>query len=79
MRHLKYARESLITLKKWSNEDIENRLIAYADEFGRGNVLWPIRVALSGRRSSAGPFEIAAIIGKDESIRRIEKAIKIFE
>ena len=43
----------------------------------RGKLLWPLRVALSGKKASAGPFEIAEILGKKETIKRIEKAMKI--
>lgn len=36
-----------------------------------GQFLWPFRFALSGREKSAGPFEIAAVIGKEESLHRV--------
>ncbi len=36
-------------------------------------ILWPLRVALSGEEFSPGAFELAYILGRDESIRRIEK------
>ena len=42
----------------------------------KGRVLWPWRVALSGRQASPPPFEIAAILGKDAVIERLDKAIK---
>ncbi len=41
-----------------------------------GQVLWPMRVALSGEQFSPGAFEMALILGKDETIRRIENLIK---
>jgi len=40
----------------------------------RGHLLWPLRVALTGKEASAGPFEIAEILGKDETIKRIRAA-----
>jgi nondiscriminating glutamyl-tRNA synthetase len=40
-----------------------------------GQVLWPLRVALSGEEFSPGAFELAFILGRDESIRRIQKNI----
>ncbi|MGC8651022.1 MAG: glutamate--tRNA ligase [Minisyncoccia bacterium] len=43
----------------------------------RGKILWPLRVALSGKKASAGPFEIAEILGKKETIRRVKKAIEL--
>ncbi len=41
---------------------------------GRGDMLWPMRVALSGREHSPGPFEIASVIGKKETMRRLATA-----
>ncbi len=40
-----------------------------------GNVLWPLRVALSGRSQSPSPFELAYALGKDEVLRRIDAAV----
>ena len=42
----------------------------------RGEILWPLRVALSGQSSSPDPVEIMEVVGKEESLRRIETAIK---
>jgi hypothetical protein len=41
---------------------------------GRGEVLWPLRVALSGLEKSPDPFTIAYIIGQEESLIRINNA-----
>jgi glutamyl-tRNA synthetase len=46
---------------------------------GRGGVLWPLRYALSGQERSPDPFTLIALLGKDEVIKRIEKAIGILE
>ena len=43
----------------------------------KGYLLWPMRVALSGREASAGPFEIAEILGKEKSLKRIQDAIDL--
>ena len=43
----------------------------------RGALLWPLRVALSGKKQSPGPHEIAAILGKEETLARITHAINI--
>jgi glutamyl/glutaminyl-tRNA synthetase len=45
-------------------------------QYQNGNVLWPLRVALSGQAQSAGPFELVWVLGKDESIKRIQQAIQ---
>lgn len=58
-------------------DDIKNALFNYATEQGRGDVLWPLRTALSGRTKSPDPFTIAALIGKTHTRARIEEARKI--
>ena len=52
-------------------------LMPAAEKFGsrdRGKMLWPLRVALTGKEKSPGPFEIAEILGKEETLKRIKKA-----
>lgn len=51
-------------------------VLPYADREGRGEVLWPLRVALSGLRNSPGPLEIISVLGRDESIQRIDTALE---
>jgi glutamyl-tRNA synthetase len=45
------------------------------NELQNGNVLWPLRVALSGAKQSPGPFELLWVLGKKESIQRINNAL----
>lgn len=61
---------------EFSAERVENVIGPYAEERGRGAVLWPLRVSLSGRAASPGPFELAGIFGRAETLRRISEAIK---
>ena len=69
------------TLKHLENakEIIEENgdLMSYAEREGRGNVLWPVRYALTGREASPDPFTIMEILGKEKSIKRLEKAIML--
>lgn len=60
-----------------SEDDAEKKVMAIAEERGRGEVLWPTRVALSGKKASPGPFEIIKVIGLEESKKRLEKAIRL--
>ena len=46
----------------------------FADERGRGDVLWPLRVSLSGKDKSPGPFDIMDALGRRETIGRINIA-----
>jgi glutamyl-tRNA synthetase len=56
---------------------IEKNMVPYAERHGKGNVLWPLRAALSGRTASPGPFEIIYAIGKEKTLKRINKALEI--
>ncbi len=77
VRHLEKILALLAGVKdgEWSKKALEASIMPYADENGRGEVLWPFRIALSGKRASPGPFEIAAILGRKEAVKRLEKAI----
>lgn len=62
------------TSDTWDAETVKNALWGYAEEKGRGAVLWPLRVALTGKEKSPDPFTVAAIIGKEETLKRVENA-----
>ncbi|MFH1354288.1 MAG: glutamate--tRNA ligase [bacterium] len=61
----------------FNKEKLERELLQWIDEekLGRGDVLWPMRVALTGQANSPGPFEVAAVLGKEETRRRLVKAL----
>ncbi len=46
----------------------------YAVEVGKGEVLWPLRVALTGKERSPDPFTVVSIIGSAEAYRRVRTA-----
>ena len=58
--------------KDWTAENIKGAIWDFATEVGRGDVLWPLRVSLSGREKSPDPFTLAAILGKEETIKRLK-------
>ena len=63
----------------YSNDALYETLVAFAKEKGykNGYVLWPIRTALSGKQMTpAGATEILEVLGKEESIQRIQAAIE---
>lgn len=62
-----------------SKKEAETGIMKFAEVQGRGEVLWPLRVALSGKSASPGPFDIIKILGPKESLRRIKIAIKKLE
>ncbi|MBU4348584.1 glutamate--tRNA ligase [Patescibacteria group bacterium] len=75
LENLGFLIEKLSKVDKFDKTEIESLIMPFADEKGRGDVLWPLRVALSGRGKSPGPFDIMDILGKKETIQRISTAI----
>jgi glutamyl-tRNA synthetase len=63
--------------KEYTVENLKAALMPFAEEVGKGNVLWPLRVSLSGKDKSPDPFQIAVIIGKHETLSRVQKAINL--
>lgn len=57
-------------------ETIKQAVWNFAEEEGRGSVLWPTRFALSGREKSPDPFALAAIVGKEEAVARLAHAVR---
>ncbi len=67
----------LEALSEWNNSSLFEALKGYASESGQklGTVMWPIRTALSGLPNTpGGATELAAILGRDESLDRIRAA-----
>ena len=58
-----------------TDDKVKETLWSYAESEGKGEVLWPLRVALSGKEKSPDPFTLVDILGKTESLKRIEDAI----
>lgn len=71
---LEKAQELLTTADFSSPDTIKAALWTYAEEVGKGELLWPLRIALSGRERSPDPFTIAYIIGQEETLLRIKNA-----
>lgn len=66
----------------WTNDSLYECLMGLAKdmEFKNGQILWPVRTALSGKPSSpGGATELAVILGKDETIKRLNKGIELLE
>jgi len=78
-KHLEHVRKTLSELGNdaWSDTEVLKASIwDYASEVGRGDVLWPLRYCLSGRDKSPDPFTILPILGKEESLKRIDTALE---
>jgi len=65
--------------KDWQENVLEKELFSLADKVGKGEIFWPLRVALSGEKASPPPIELMLALGKKETIERIKKAIDKLE
>ena len=66
----------------YSNDALYKLLTDFAQEKGvkNGYVLWPVRTAVSGKQMTpAGATEIMELLGKEETIARIEEGISLLE
>ena len=75
---LKMVKPILEELPEWTETVLHDTVIAAIAEHGLKNatVLWPMRIAISGQLSTpGGAFEIAYLLGREETLARIEKAI----
>ncbi|MDD5145326.1 MAG: glutamate--tRNA ligase [Candidatus Pacebacteria bacterium] len=70
---------SEIPQEEWSRENLETKILPEAERAGdRGKTLWPLRAALTGKQASAGPFEVAEILGKEKVLKRLKEASEKF-
>ena len=63
--------------KEWTEETLKSALLKLADEkgFSKGQILWPLRAALTGLPYSPGAFEVASALGKKTVLARLESAL----
>ncbi|MFR9207248.1 MAG: hypothetical protein ACLVKR_02520 [Lachnospiraceae bacterium] len=73
------AKDALSKLDDFSVQGIHDTLIPLASEMGikNGQLLWPVRVAISGVAvTPGGANEIACLLGKEETLRRLDISIE---
>lgn len=70
-------RAPLATLDTWDQETVEAAVKAHAEakDMKLGMIAQPLRAALTGTNVSPGIFEVAAVLGRDEALGRIEDAV----
>jgi len=71
---LEKALELLKTADFSDSETIKSAIWSYAEEIGKGELLWPLRIAISGKAKSPDPFTLAYILGSEETLKRIQSA-----
>jgi len=72
--HLAALRERFANLDGWSADLLEECVHAYAEETGTklGQIAQPLRAALTGRTVSPGIFDVLEVLGRDESLARLD-------
>lgn len=67
---------ALEKLDEWSHDSLEQylRQVVAENDLKVGDLLWPLRVALTGLPASPSTFDVLAILGKEESLKRIAYA-----
>lgn len=70
-----WTRENLEKILMEESRDDPARIAMQSVAGGRGVLLWPLRAALTGEKKSPSPFEVAWVLGKEESLKRVEKAL----
>jgi len=78
---IKKSLETLLKLLKniseesFTKENLQTKVMPETEKLAnRGLMLWPMRAALSGQEASPGPFEIAEILGRTETLNRVISA-----
>ncbi len=76
--HLIKLKEEFASLNNPIKEDFEHSLTKVSEEInvGKGKLIHPLRLAVSGQSTGPGMFDLLFILGKDEVVRRIETAIE---
>lgn len=63
---------------EWGRAELEEKTMAVIkdENLDNGATLWPMRAALSGLEKSPGPFDLAAVLGREETLKRLRTALK---
>jgi len=75
---LPQALNAFEAIDPWSEASIQSAMAGLVERSGlkTGAIFWPVRVALSGLAvTPGGPVEIAALLGREESLKRLASAI----
>ncbi len=73
-QHLAQISARLSSESDWTIEPLEANLKAYAEELdlGLGKLAQPLRAALTGQTTSPGIFDVLVLLGREESLARID-------
>jgi glutamyl-tRNA synthetase len=74
---LRALRAGFAALEEWSESSLEAALRSLADRLGvgAGKLIHPLRVALLGQAVSPGIFEVAVVLGREQVLARMDRAL----
>jgi glutamyl-tRNA synthetase len=77
LAHLAALRAPLAALEPWDEASLEALFKGYAEEKGAklGQVIQPMRVAMTGKTASPGMYEVLALLGRELTLRRLDAAV----
>ena len=82
LQALKAVRPMLETIDPWTEQQLHDKVMEFIPTTGlkNGQMLWPLRIAISGRESTpGGAFEIAYLLGREETLKRLDDSIARLE
>lgn len=82
LESLKAALPVLEAVTDWSEQVIHDTLMELVQQLGikNGQMLWPVRTAITGKPvTPGGAIEVADILGKEETLRRIKNGVTKLE
>jgi glutamyl-tRNA synthetase len=79
VKHISQIKKMIsdIPEEQFTPQAVKEAIFPYATEASRSAVLWPMRVALSGKEKSPDPFTIAGLIGKSRTLARLDTALRV--
>ena len=75
LEHLTQVKVVLKSIDDFNADKFKETIWSYVEANGKGDVLWPLRVAVTGQDKSPDPFVSSSLIGKIETLKRIDVAI----
>ena len=82
LQALNAVRPMLETIDPWTEQQLHDKVMEFIPTTGlkNGQMLWPLRIAISGRESTpGGAFEIAYLLGREETLKRLDDSIARLE
>jgi len=79
---LSLAKGAFEGLSEWDEESVQSAMAGLVESTGKktGAVYWPVRIAMAGLSvTPGGPVEIAALLGRQESAKRLDSAIEFLK